>query len=243
MNVPGYTTLADILTRAYNQAAKGKGADRHANELPFDKQPMQTIAAKHGVGFLLGQADKKIAEAHGMLRRDEQDKAVHELLGAINYVAGAILFTEAQQAPAVTQTPQPTQPPAFKVGDKVKVADKIDKEAYTRDSGPGYADDMDKCLGKVGVVTDLDDEDGTVRVSFKGGEYWFKNDDLTLVRPGANDKAEEPCDCPLCTLDRMLSGRGEGKAETTVVEVLLDDETDPFAKLRKALAAKATTKK
>lgn len=243
MNVPGYTTLADILTRAYNQAAKGKGADRHANELPFDKQPMQTIAAKHGVGFLLGQADKKMIEAHGMLRRGEQDKAVHELLGAIVYVAGAILFTEAQQASTQTPAPQPTQTPAFKRGDKVKIADKIDKEAY-EGPGPGYDDEMAKCLGKIGVITDLDGEDGTVKVSFKGGEYWwFMTDDLTLVRPEANDKDEEPCDCPLCTLDRILSGRGEGKAETTVVEVLLDDETDPFAKLRKALAAKATTKK
>ena len=152
MNVPGYTTLADILTRAYNQAAMGKGADRHANELPFDKQPMQTIAAKHGVGFLLGQADKKIAEAHGMLRRGEQDKAVHELLGAINYVAGAILFTEAE----------------------------ANAEAQTA----------------------------------------------------------EPCNCPLCALDRALAERAEDKTETTVVEISLGDETDPIATLLKALAAK-----
>ena len=242
MNVPGYTTLASILTRAYNQAATGKGADRHANELPFDKQPMQTIAAKHGVGFLLGQADKKMIEAHGMLRRGEQDKAVHELLGAINYVAGAILFTEAQQAPAATPAPQPTQPPAFKVGDKVKIAEKINKEAYMEDSGPGYDDEMAKCLGKVGVITDLyldsDGGDGAARVSAEGKKWWFRTADMTLVGPGTSDKAEEPCDCPLCTLDRLLAELSEGKAETKVVEISLDDETDPFFKLLKALAAK-----
>lgn len=198
MNVPGYTTLADILTRAYNQAATGKGADRHANELPFDKQPMQTIAAKHGVGFLLGQADKKMIEAHGMLRRDEQDKAVHELLGAINYVAGAILFTEAQKAPAATPVPQPAQPPAFKVGDKVKIADKIDEEVYEW-PGPGYSHEMDECLGKVGVVAALDGRDGTVRVSVEDASWWFRTDDLTLVGSETSDKVEEPCDCPICS--------------------------------------------
>lgn len=50
--------------------------------------------------------------------------------------------------------------------------------------------------------------------------------------------AEEPCDCPLCALDRALAEHGEGKAETTVVEISLDDETDPFVKLLKAFAAK-----
>lgn len=217
MNVPGYTTLADILTRAYNQAAKGKGADRHANELPFDKQPMQTIAAKHGVGFLLGQADKKIAEAHGMLRRDEQDKAVHELLGAINYVAGAILFTEAQKAPTTNKEATPL---TMKVGAKVRVSSKTDFASY--EGGPGYEPEMNEWLGKTGTVVELDKSDEIVRVQFTRASketisWWFKSADLKVV-----GESEEPCDCPLCTLDRMLAAR----------------ETDPFAKLLKALAAK-----
>lgn len=94
MNVPGYSTLAEALERAYNQAARGKGKERHANALPFDEQPMQTIARAHGIGFILGQVAKKIGEAQGMFERGEVDKAAHELLGAIVYTAGAVVFVE-----------------------------------------------------------------------------------------------------------------------------------------------------
>ena len=41
MNEPGYESLAQVLQEAYDQAARGKGAERHANDLPFDQQPMQ----------------------------------------------------------------------------------------------------------------------------------------------------------------------------------------------------------
>ena len=154
-------------------------------------------------------------------------------------IAGyAQLVANRLAAPTQTPAPQPTRPPAFKVGDEVKIADKINKEAYTKGYGPGYADDMDKCLGKVGVVTDLDDEAGTARVFVKGKEWWFKTNDLTPVGPETNDKDEEPCDCPLCTLDHMLTKRNKGKAKTTIIEISLDGETDPFVKLLKALAAK-----
>lgn len=90
----GYETLSDVLLRAFDQAAKGKGAERHADNKPFDDQPMQHIARRRGVGFILGQADKKSEEAQGMLSRGEREKAVHELLGAIVYLAGAIIYIE-----------------------------------------------------------------------------------------------------------------------------------------------------
>ena len=51
-------------------------------------------------------------------------------------------------------------------------------------------------------------------------------------------QTDEPCDCPLCTLDRALAKLSKGKAETTVVEISMGDETDPFMKLLKAFAAK-----
>jgi len=54
MNEPGYESLAQVLQEAYDQAARGKGAERHANDLPFDQQPMQQIARRRGLGFLLG---------------------------------------------------------------------------------------------------------------------------------------------------------------------------------------------
>ena len=91
---PGYEKLRDVLGRAYDQAAITKGAERHANDKPFHEQPMQTIADRRGIGFILGQVDKKTEEAQGMIARCEKDKAVHELLGAIVYLAGAVIFLE-----------------------------------------------------------------------------------------------------------------------------------------------------
>lgn len=86
----GYGSLLHVLRRAFVQAAFGKGQERHANALPFDQQPMQTIASQVGVGFLLGQAIKKTQESQTL----PPGKDVAELLGAINYLAGAIIALE-----------------------------------------------------------------------------------------------------------------------------------------------------
>lgn len=92
---PGYESLAGVLQRALDQAQDGKGAERHANSLPFDKQPMQTIAGQVGVGFLTGQAIKKTQEGQTL----PAGRDVAELLGAINYLAGAVIFIESQRQP------------------------------------------------------------------------------------------------------------------------------------------------
>lgn len=91
----GYESLAGVLQRALDQAQNGKGAERHANELPFDRQPMQTIAGQVGVGFLIGQAIKKAQESQCL----PAGRDVAELLGAINYLAGAVMFLERGEAP------------------------------------------------------------------------------------------------------------------------------------------------
>lgn len=89
MTAPGYETLANVLQRAYNQAAV-----RHApDDEPFHEQVMQIGAAKFGVGALLFQAFKKSEES----QRLEHDRAVNELLGAINYLAGAVIALELKQ--------------------------------------------------------------------------------------------------------------------------------------------------
>lgn len=93
----GYERLAVVLQAAFIQAAFGKGKERHANTLPFHEQPMQQIARSRGLGFILGQADKKSQEAQGMLERGDADASVRELLGAINYLAGAVVFIQDQQ--------------------------------------------------------------------------------------------------------------------------------------------------
>ena len=95
MNVPGYEQLADVLARAYDQAARGKGRERHANDRPFHLQPMQDLIRLHGVGFATGQASKKASEALGLPTVERQ---VAELLGAIVYLAGAVIALERQAA-------------------------------------------------------------------------------------------------------------------------------------------------
>ena len=89
MDHPDYCSLANVLQMAYNQAATGKGAERHANNLPFHLQPMTTINLALGSidGFIY-QAHKKSLEAK---RLPSVDRQVAELLGAINYLAGAVI--------------------------------------------------------------------------------------------------------------------------------------------------------
>lgn len=87
-----YESLNDVLNRAYNQASEGKGKERHAGSLPFEKQPMQTISQLVGSpDGLAYQAIKKIQESQ---RFPQTDRRVNELLGAINYIAGLIIYLE-----------------------------------------------------------------------------------------------------------------------------------------------------
>ena len=88
-----YASLSNVLRRAYNQASSGKGQERHGQDLPFAKQPMQLIQDLCGEGFALGQAMKKMQES----QRLPHDAAIRELLGAINYIAGAIIHKEKLQ--------------------------------------------------------------------------------------------------------------------------------------------------
>lgn len=94
-DVEGYEILADVLDRAYAQAATGKGKERHAQAgEPFDEQVMQDGARRFGVGALLFQAFKKSEES----QRLPLEQGIRELLGAINYLAGAVIRREADAA-------------------------------------------------------------------------------------------------------------------------------------------------
>lgn len=89
----GYAPLRRVLELALQQAATGKGRERHASGKPFSQQPMLEIGRMVGPGFCLGQAMKKTQEASRM----DHDAAKRELLGAINYLAGAYLLLEETQ--------------------------------------------------------------------------------------------------------------------------------------------------
>lgn len=92
MDAPGYEHLAAVLQDAYAQAAFGKGKERHANDLPFDHQPMQAISRLLGnpTGMTY-QVCKKVVEA-----MNTKDRAARrrELLGAIVYLAGVIVYED-----------------------------------------------------------------------------------------------------------------------------------------------------
>lgn len=87
-----YDPLRNVLDEAYSQAAVGKGAKRHAGGKPFIEQPIMRIQDMVGPGFALGQAIKKIDESQGL----DADAAERELLGAIVYIAGAIIRQRSQ---------------------------------------------------------------------------------------------------------------------------------------------------
>lgn len=87
-----YGALQGILDDAYAQAARGKGKERHANDKPFNDQPIMEVGRIVGSGFALGQVMKKAGEAKGMADRGEVGAAERELLGAIVYAAAAVLL-------------------------------------------------------------------------------------------------------------------------------------------------------
>lgn len=107
---PGYESLAAVLDEALMQAQAGKGKERHASGEPFDEQLICRLCREDGIGFATGQAKKKTTESH----RLAGEFGVKELLGAINYLAAAVIvrreeegyqiegFDESTEAPAVS---------------------------------------------------------------------------------------------------------------------------------------------
>lgn len=91
---PGYEELAEVFSDAFFQAAHGKGAERHANDLPFHEQRMQTISktlgSDKGMAF---QVIKKLTEGLQL----DQDRREKELLGAIVYLAGIVIYHRKEQ--------------------------------------------------------------------------------------------------------------------------------------------------
>lgn len=85
--VEGYHGLSAVLADALDQAQLGKGHERHAQDKPFEEQPMQKLIELHGRGFAYGQAGKKAQESE----RLAYEAARRELLGAIVYIAGAVI--------------------------------------------------------------------------------------------------------------------------------------------------------
>lgn len=86
-----YDKLERVLMLALEQASIGKGKERHANDEPFERQKIITlnkqIGSNHGAIF---QACKKAQES----ARLPKERAIIELLGAINYLAAAVIILD-----------------------------------------------------------------------------------------------------------------------------------------------------
>lgn len=96
-----YAILGSVLGAAYAQAASGKGKARHdKRNVAFDRQPIMEIGRMCGLGYPTGQAQKKTQEAVSMFNRGDTGSAEAELLGAINYLAAAVLLIR-ETKPAV----------------------------------------------------------------------------------------------------------------------------------------------
>lgn len=87
-----YTRLYDVFNQAYEQASNGKGKERHAMDgEPFEHQQIVKLGEWMGsTHFEVGQAVKKAIESTRM----DGDRAVAELLGAINYLAAAVILLQ-----------------------------------------------------------------------------------------------------------------------------------------------------
>jgi hypothetical protein len=87
--LPGYESLAAVLDEALDQAQYGKGRERHASdgEAFEDQQIVQLGEWMDNGGFAVGQVCKKALES---IRLDD-DAAIRNLLGAINYAAAEVI--------------------------------------------------------------------------------------------------------------------------------------------------------
>lgn len=88
--------IQSVFDSVIEQIVSGKGAQRHGHGAPFFEQPWKQLADEHGIGFLTGQAAKKLGEAQrphwledSILDEDAWEK---EMLGAIAYAAMAVLY-------------------------------------------------------------------------------------------------------------------------------------------------------
>lgn len=85
-----YSSLAEILTAAYDQAANGKGKERHATGEPFDEQPIvkiQEMLTDHPFAGLAFQIIKKTIEAGRLYRDKGSDAAMPDILGVLVYAS------------------------------------------------------------------------------------------------------------------------------------------------------------
>jgi len=92
-----YASLDRILTEAQEQAANGKGKERHAADNAFEDQvicEVQRLLIGHPLAYQAGQAMKKTIEAGRLFNMGKPEAAKAESLGAINYLAAMCIMVD-----------------------------------------------------------------------------------------------------------------------------------------------------
>lgn len=87
-----YRPLLSTLIMALDQAARGKGDERHATSAPFIEQP--TLATARMLESNAGLAQQVIKKTVECRRLPSREHRIAELLGVINYAAMMILFED-----------------------------------------------------------------------------------------------------------------------------------------------------
>jgi hypothetical protein len=87
-----YESLFEQYLGALSHASETKGKERHANDLPFEKQKICRINRDVGLGYGLGQIIKKAEEVVKL----SPDRAIFELYGVINYASGLLIVLKEQ---------------------------------------------------------------------------------------------------------------------------------------------------
>lgn len=104
-----------VLDAAYEQVTHGKGKQRHGQDFEFSEQPWKYITDGVGTGFPIGQAIKKLIEVkqyHELKLNTEEGLQAwkKEALGAIVYIAMAIMWVENNSLKNKTKTEHTTLP-------------------------------------------------------------------------------------------------------------------------------------
>jgi len=211
INVPGeYISLGLVMQSALEQASKGKGRERHASEgEAYEDQIICEVARRVGLGYPLGQAVKKIYES----QRIGGERGVAELLGALNYIAAAVIVMREGVEPA----PKADEEPKFKPGDRVQyrvelpsVSDWIWRDATYLRPAFSWQQDGEHIVSSddLGPVT-VKDKDIRPAPKVEGCE--------ALVEHDAPQTPQELCqhivDCNPATYGRVHKPTGEELAE------------------------------
>lgn len=115
-----YESLAKVLQAAMDQAAKGKGLERHViNNEPFNEQFICEIA--RGLNSPAGPLQNAIKKAYESQKLGGQ-RGIAELLGAINYMAAAVIIMQEKENTAYNQAAQIDLP--FNYGGKIGTGEK-----------------------------------------------------------------------------------------------------------------------